>query len=315
MSIYSKYFRTQDFRSGAPSGTSIPYMETSTRFEVDENSRSVMIQTNTTKRRVHEDMYQTSWIRFELEDWNQLENLRDFVKNQRQKGSTVQSKKHLSVVNCESYDSRNNQKESTISQVNVTANDERMVFYGGCPNSPVINFSKTMIDNEAQDEENIDRLEDFLEDLCNDTDSPILDDIIDSEIRAKLNSIHYGDEVIQHIEDGNKCFENELFQPALSSYIHAIEWTMIAYLEDQEGIDIIQKESNGTYYQFAGGKHNLLDKVTDNVDLDQKTVSKIESMNQAERRWAAHHKSGNTLPIEIRAIRARLKKLSTELFA
>lgn len=87
------------------------------------------------------------------------------------------------------------------------------------------------------------------------------------------------------------------------------------YLEDQEGIDIIQKESNGTYYQFAGGKHNLLDKVTDNVDLDQKTVSKIESMNQAERRWAAHHKSGNTLPIEIRAIRARLKKLLTELFA
>jgi len=313
MSIYKKFFRTQDFHPEAPGGTSRPHKTTSTRFEVNEN-KNVVIQTNTTKQTLHGDITRTYWVNFELEDWSQLEDLRDFLKKHREKSAGVTSEEHLSVVDGECYDGPNDQEESDISSVTVEANDDRITFYGGCGNVPVIRFATEKIEHEGQDENNLDELEVFLEDLCDDPDSIVLSDILTPEIRSELENLHYGDEVIQHIEDGNKCFENELFGPALGSYIHAIEWTMIAYLEDREGIDIIQKESNGVYYQFAAGQHNLLDELTDHVTLDQKTVSKIKSMNQAERRWAAHHKSGDALPIEIRAVRSRLEELLTELF-
>lgn len=314
MSIYKKYFRTQDFHPEAPEGTSRPYKTTSTRFEVDEDTQSVVIQTDTRKEALHKSISRTYWVSFELEDWSQFEDLRAFVKNHRTKGSGVKSEEHLSVVDGECYDGPNDRKETDISSVVLEANDDRITFYGGCGNVPVIQFATERIKNEEQNEDNLDELEDFLDDICDNSDAVVLDDILSPDIRSELESIHYGDEVIQHIEDGDKCFENELFGPALGSYIHAIEWTMIAYLEDREGIDIIQKESNGVYYQFAAGQHNLLDELTDNVTLDQKTVSKIESMNQAERRWAAHHKSGKALPIEIRAVRSRLEELLTGLF-
>lgn len=314
MSTYKKYFRTKDFHPDAPGGTRSPHKTTSTRFEVDEDSQSIVIQTDTRKETLHDDIHRTYWVSFELEDWSQLEDLQDFVKNHRKKGSGVTSEEQLSVVDGECYDGPNDRKESNISSVTVEANDDRITFYGGCGNVPVIRFSTEEIEHEGQDEDNLDELEDFLEDLCDDPDSIVLSDILTPDMRSELESIHYGSEVIQHIEDGDKCFENELFGPALGSYIHAIEWTMIAYLEDREGIDIIQKESNGVYYQFAAGQHNLLDELTDHMTLDQKTVSKIESMNQAERRWAAHHKSGKALPVEIRAVRSRLEELLTELF-
>lgn len=95
------------------------------------------------------------------------------------------------------------------------------------------------IKHGGQDENNLDELEGFLEDLCDDLDSRVLGDISTPDIRSELRGIHHGDDIIQHIEDGHKCFENELFGPALGSYIHAIEWTIVAYLEDRECIDII----------------------------------------------------------------------------
>lgn len=292
----------------------MPHKITSTRFELNEDSQDVVIQTDTTKEALYEGIHRTYWVSFELEDWSQLEDLRDFLKNHRERSSGVTSEENLSVVDGECYDGPNDRKESNISSITVEANDDRITFYGGCGNVPVIRFATEEIEQERQDENNLDELENFLEDLCDDPDSIVLGDIFTPDVRSELESIYYGDEVIQHIEDGDKCFENELFGPALGSYIHAIEWTMIACLEDREGIDIIQKESNGVYYNFAAGQHNLLDELTDYVTLDQKTVSKIKSMNQAERRWAAHHKSGDALPIEIKAVRSRLEELLTELF-
>lgn len=314
MSISKRFFRTQDFHPEAPGGTSSPHKTTSTRFEVNKQNNNVVIQTDTTKKTAYEDVRRTYWVSFELKDWSQLEDLRDFLKNHREKSDGVASEKRLSVVDGECYDGANDREESDISSVTIEANDDRITFYGGCGNVPVIRFATEEIKHEGQDKDNLDELENFFDDLCDDPDSISLNDIIHPDVRTELENIHYGDEVLQHIEDGDKCFENELFAPALGSYIHAIEWTMIAYLEDREGIDIIQKESNGVYYQFAAGQHNLLDELTDNVTLDQKTVSKIKSMNQAERRWAAHHKSGKPLPAEIKAVRSRLEELLTELF-
>lgn len=133
------------------------------------------------------------------------------------------------------------------------------------------------------------------------------------EDHAELSDNDYGHEVIRHAQDGDICVENGLLHLALSSYIHAIEWTAIAYLKER-GIDILEKEENGEYYNFAGGRNSILDELRENSNINQKMVSQLERMNRAERRWMAHHKSGQVLPEEVDAIRARLVSLIQELF-
>lgn len=146
-------------------------------------------------------------------------------------------------------------------------------------------------------------------------DSSGLDALTTAEIEKRLQNSQYGAEVIDHIRDGDACLDSGIYQPALGSYIHAIEWAFIAYLESEAGVDIIQKEQQGIRYNFAGGQHNLLSEVKNHVTLDQKTESAIKSMNQGERRWMAHHKSGKTLPSEVETVRSRLEIILDELFA
>lgn len=142
-----------------------------------------------------------------------------------------------------------------------------------------------------------------------------LNRILNSDLAEELQQTKYGSEVLNHIREGNACLRYNLFLPALSSYIHAFEWAMITYLKANNIIDILEEESSGKYYYFAKGKNNLLDKVKKNSDISQKTISIIESMNRAERRWMAHHKSGKILPEEIEGIRARLQTFLKELFS
>jgi len=99
-------------------------------------------------------------------------------------------------------------------------------------------------------------------------------------------------------------------------YVHAYEWTIIAYLEHSEDVNIIEREQKGqdVYYSLAGRSPSLLDELTNHLNLDQKMISRIEGMNRAERRWMAHHKSGETLQQEVDAIRARLATLLGVLF-
>lgn len=58
----------------------------------------------------------------------------------------------------------------------------------------------------------------------------------------------------------------------------------------------------------------MLDEVTDNVSLSQKMVSSVKRSNQAERRWMAHHKSGETLGYDVMGLRSRLGTILEELF-
>jgi hypothetical protein len=137
--------------------------------------------------------------------------------------------------------------------------------------------------------------------------------VITDDIHRNIAEKKYGHEVIKHTQEGDICVENDLHHLAISSYIHAIEWAIISFLEDKEGKDIIEEEKSGKYYNFAGGQRSLLKELNKIRDIDQKTISKINSMNRAERRWMAHHKSGEVLPEEVTAIRARLRSILNEL--
>lgn len=189
----------------------------------------------------------------------------------------------------------------------------------------IVPSREEMKDGELSGENELDKLASIVESVRssykeNRIDSPYafseddLDPLIEDSVMDSISDKKYGHEVIGHIEDGDACLKMEILQPALASYIHAIEWAAIAYLESEEGEDIIEKENDGQLYYFAKGGNNVLDELQNYVEIDQKTISKIESMNRAERRWMAHHKSGETLPDEVKAVRARLGAFLTTLF-
>jgi hypothetical protein len=138
--------------------------------------------------------------------------------------------------------------------------------------------------------------------------------ILTYQIREHLGETKYGNEVIGKIEDGDDCYKTELWHPALSMYVHAFEWGIITYLEDAEGVDIIEQERDGTRYNLAGRSPSLLDVLTDKVTLDQKMIERIEDLNRAERRWMAHHRSGQVLRDEAESVRSRLGVLLGTLF-
>lgn len=129
-----------------------------------------------------------------------------------------------------------------------------------------------------------------------------------------LEQTKYGPEIIKHVREGDQCYRNKLWHSALTSYIHGYEWTAIAYLKSSTDVDIIEQERSGNYYNFAGGRNSILDELTEYAEIDQMTVSKIESMNRAERRWMAHHKSGETLQDDVDQIRTRLGEFIEKLF-
>ena len=139
-------------------------------------------------------------------------------------------------------------------------------------------------------------------------------EIISSGVRRYLDQTKYGDELISHVRDGDSCYRNSLWFPALTMYIHAIEWTAITFLESEVDLDIIEKERQGVRYYLGGGEHSIADELNRHANVDQKTVSVIKSTNRLERRWVAHHKSGKTHRDDVDAIRGRLETLVDSLF-
>lgn len=138
--------------------------------------------------------------------------------------------------------------------------------------------------------------------------------ILSNGVQRYLNKTKYGDELISHVRDGDRCYRNRLWFPALTMYIHAIEWAAITFLEAEVDLDIIEKEREGMNYYLAGGEHSIVDELSRHADVDQKTVSVINSTNRLERRWVAHHKSGDTHRDDVDAVRGRLETLVDSLF-
>ncbi|ELZ87485.1 hypothetical protein C453_04004 [Haloferax elongans ATCC BAA-1513] len=136
--------------------------------------------------------------------------------------------------------------------------------------------------------------------------------LFDDNQLDKMSSSKYGKEVITHLKEGDKCFTLDMYIPALSSYVHAIEWSIISYLESEKNIDIIQKEKeNGNPYYFS----DLLGTLTSNSPIDQKSISRLEKINSAERRWMAHHKEGPTRFKDVKRVREDLGELLQMLYS
>lgn len=145
------------------------------------------------------------------------------------------------------------------------------------------------------------------------TEAELLDTALASEYRDVLRETEYGRTAIQYIDEGDMCFRRENLHAALSCYIHAIEWSIIDYLDRTDDVDVIEheQEDSDIYY----GYKNLVDKIRNNTPTSQRTMNFLDKLNGAERRWIAHHKSGDTVESDVDNVRERVFVLIDELYA
>lgn len=125
-----------------------------------------------------------------------------------------------------------------------------------------------------------------------------------------LNKFEYGEEILKHLLDCAKCMEHGILHPALSSFVHAIEWALITGLK-VKGKDIIKEEveKKKRYY-------NLLDLIEESHRqgiISDKMYDRLKNFNQTQRRWAAHHKTGDMIGKDIKDVTELFEELMKEI--
>jgi hypothetical protein len=143
------------------------------------------------------------------------------------------------------------------------------------------------------------------------TEAEIIESELGEQHRDVLSKLKYGKTVLQYLNEGDACLQRGLLNSSLNCYILCIEWTIITHLLRKEGRDIIEEEKEGSgkyYYQLVGELEND-DKVS------QKTYERLDNLNSVERRWMAHHKSGELAETDVRNVRDRMEILIRELFS
>lgn len=140
------------------------------------------------------------------------------------------------------------------------------------------------------------------------TDSEILEPIIKKAAEEFLNEHAYGRPVIKYYNQGDHSLSYDLLHAALSSYIHAIEWAIILHMKLGEDVDLIQQQKQGDPVYFI----DLVKEVES--DISQITYESLQSYNQAERRWIAHHREGEVPRTRVEDVRETFGRLVQELF-
>ena len=331
----SRTFRAMEYGESVPPSefnSSNPIAHRQTVVNIDREKNSLMLADHTyptDNNPYFESLKHKSEIfHIDVTDWGDVYEFSELLKQSKKMPDDITLRKEIeaSKVRLEKMEFREegdsfDRRVDEFSNSNVSVSiSESLIEFAMTeePDSPIFpsipKGESISLENGASNMLNLNRFIEVLESIeeglvPNQEPEPTLS----QEILPTLEETKYGNEVLEHAQEGDICLEKNLHHLALSSYIHAIEWAAIAYLTEK-GIDIIAEEKSGNLYYFAGGENNLLDTLRTEADVDQKTISQLESMNRAERRWMAHHKTGEVLPEEIDAVRARLQSLVNSLF-
>lgn len=143
------------------------------------------------------------------------------------------------------------------------------------------------------------------------TEAEIVEPILANEFFELLDQHTYGRNAIQYLTEGDQCLQNGLLHAALSCYIQAIEWVILYYKITLENVDLIEEQKeDDKYFTF----NNLVQKIEYGTPVKQKTLEKLNNINAAERKWAAHHKSGEITRVDVDNVRSTLFRLIDDLF-
>lgn len=132
---------------------------------------------------------------------------------------------------------------------------------------------------------------------------------LESHLRKQLQEIKYGSYVTQFVDDADEALRYSLIRPAISAYVHGIEWAIICYIAEFENRDLMEEEGYGQGYFFK----DLINEVEETGAVTQTTSDTLRQMN-TERIWMAHHKEGEVSEIEVRRVKQRFSILLEELF-
>jgi hypothetical protein len=132
---------------------------------------------------------------------------------------------------------------------------------------------------------------------------------LESHLRQQLQEYEYGPYVTQFADDADEALRYSLIRPAISAYVHGIEWAIICYIEEMEDRDLMEEEGYGR----GEGFKRLISKIEDTGKVTQTTSEALRQMN-TERIWMAHHKEGKVSEIEARRVKQRFSILLEELF-
>jgi hypothetical protein len=144
------------------------------------------------------------------------------------------------------------------------------------------------------------------------TEAESLDTRLSESTVNQLNEHQYGRTAVQYVNEGDQCLQQNLLHAALSCYIQGIEWVIIHYKATEDNEDLIEQQQRGNASPVYFS--DLVDELGNVTAASQKTMTKLENFNRAERRWMAHHKSGELHQEDVENVRSTLLRLSEELF-
>lgn len=143
------------------------------------------------------------------------------------------------------------------------------------------------------------------------TKTETLRETVNDQMRERLESTKYGEYVVELADEGDEALRYQLLHPALSSYIHAIEWAIICYREDAYGDDLIEEEITGEFGYNYG--QLIEEELPTDAPITQKTKEELSAF-VTYRRWIAHHKSGKLTEHNVGTVKDRLRILLEELY-
>lgn len=132
---------------------------------------------------------------------------------------------------------------------------------------------------------------------------------LEQHLRKQLQEYKYGSYVTQFADDADEALRYSLIRPAISAYVHGIEWAIICYIAEMENHDLMEEEGYGRGKGFKG----LISEIEETGQVKQTTSEALRQMN-TERVWMAHHKEGEVSEIEVRRVKQRFSILLEELF-
>jgi hypothetical protein len=142
------------------------------------------------------------------------------------------------------------------------------------------------------------------------TDAEILDPLLADSEQDILKKHRYGEAVLDYVNQGDRCLQDDMLHAALSCYIHAIEWTIIHYKKFIEDVDLIdEQKKKGKYFDYQ----HLIDKIEHETPVTRMTFESLNDLNDAERKWIAHHRDGEIPRTNVENVRENLGKLVREL--
>lgn len=188
-----------------------------------------------------------------------------------------------------------------------------------CHHSPGVSYSTKdtfYCDFLKDDRENYSKLLDFLNNIGR---LLKIDMTIKEKIRPhsspysskfeNLKRYECGNEILVHLNDGIKCMEYRLFNPAINSFLHAIEWALIVKLKDV-GRDVVKEERERRKKYYL---KDLCDSAHKMGIISDKMYDRLLKFNESERRWTAHHKTGETTEDDAIYVMNLLQKLIEKL--